>query len=383
MFLFLFNLLDGQEYTSVDYLKVVEEANLQLTVEQAELEAQKISYKLNMGFEDPEIEAVFFTGSPSEMGDRQVISVSQAFDLPALYVSRKKLAEAKALQDVHRFEQKRQEILFMAESCFVEYVFQQKTAQLAEKRMLVAERLMKSYDAKYTMGNASVLDYNKAKIQYSIQRNNYMNALNTLVLLQKKLNYFAGGKFDNKECSYRPLLLPEKDSIETIVLKQSPELEYWYSQQNLSELELQISRRQNLPKLMLGYEGEFEEQGGLHGIKAGISMPLWSNKNHVRYARLQQQSSKSALAVVIAEKQTEAELLYTDVESLMAKTLLCRQTAEETASSNFLNKALEKGQISVIDYFNELHQYYEIEDLFLETERNLYLKYAELMKYQN
>lgn len=383
LFLFLFNWLRGQGYTSVDFLKVVEETNLQLIAEQAGLEAQKTSYKQNMGLEDSEIEAVFFSGSPSEMGNRQVISISQAFDLPILYASRKKLAEANARQDVYRYQQKRQEILFMAESCFVEYVFQQKTAQLAEKRKQVAENLMKSYEAEYTMGNASVLDYNKAKIQYAIQQNNYMNAQNTLMLLQKKLNYLAGGKFENIECSYRPLSLPAKDSLETAVMKESPDLQYWQSQQKLSDLDLQLSRRQNLPKLMLAYEGEFEEQGAFHGIKAGISMPLWSNKYKVKYAKLQQYSAMAKLASVLAEKQTEAELLYADVESLIEKTQLCRQTAEETASTALLNKALEMGQISVIEYFNELHQYYEIENLYLETERDLYLKYAELMKYGN
>jgi len=382
IFLLPFSWLMGQGLSCEEFLKQVESANLQLSAIRAETDAQKLSHRLDMGFEDPEIEATFFSGTPSDMGSRQVVSVSQWFNLPMIYTSRKKLADAKAQNNEYEFQQTRQEILLMAEQLFVEYVYQQKVAEVSKLRSDEARNLMESYSAKYDKGNASVLDLNKAKIQYSLQQNNFAIAQSNLKVLEKQLEYLSGGSFEQQKCSYRLLDLPDIDSLKADFEQYSPDLMYWQLKQKQADLQVKLNRGQNLPKLMLGYEGEFEGDGSFNGIKAGISIPLWSNCKSVKYAKMQQLSAQASQEFIRKDKLSEIERLHDDLQALSIASNLYKKTVEETTSTELLNKALGMGQISVIEYFNELQNYYEIEDRYYETEKALYLKYALLMKFQ-
>ncbi|MBT7038544.1 MAG: hypothetical protein HN921_01760 [Bacteroidetes bacterium] len=49
-----------------------------------------------------------------------------------------------------------------------------------------------------------------------------------------------------------------------------------------------------------------------------------------------------------------------------------------TSNRMYLDKALESGEFSIIEYINELSFNYELIDLYLETQRNYYKLLAEI-----
>jgi hypothetical protein len=60
-----------------------------------------------------------------------------------------------------------------------------------------------------------------------------------------------------------------------------------------------------------------------------------------------------------------------------------KEALEVTNNRELLKKALDKGQLSLINYLLELSVYYETIDKYLETERDYQLAVAELQQWEN
>jgi outer membrane protein, heavy metal efflux system len=110
----------------------------------------------------------------------------------------------------------------------------------------------------------------------------------------------------------------------------------------------------------------------------GVSVPLWENKNRVKQAEAQVSASEAALA------DTKIQF-YNRLQSLFEKSRSLQENAERylVALSTFSNedllkKALDGGEISLLNYLLELEYYYTTMDKLLDARRDLGLSLAEL-----
>ena len=110
----------------------------------------------------------------------------------------------------------------------------------------------------------------------------------------------------------------------------------------------------------------------------GISIPLWENKNNVKQARAGVLSSEAAL-------EDNKILFFNRLQSLFKQSVSLQETAQQyrtalTSYSNepLLRKALDAGEISLLDYLLEVAYYYDAFNNMLETERDYALAVAEL-----
>lgn len=81
--------------------------------------------------------------------------------------------------------------------------------------------------------------------------------------------------------------------------------------------QVKVSQAEGLPKIAVGYMGEFVGNENFQGISVGITIPLWQNKNRVKYAR--------------------AAALY-------------RSSLDKNNSGEILLKAFEKGELPLLEY---------------------------------
>jgi protein tyrosine phosphatase len=118
-----------------------------------------------------------------------------------------------------------------------------------------------------------------------------------------------------------------------------------------------------------------------HGITFGISIPLWEGKNSSDYIKTKILTAQSI--------ETDNKLrFYNYIKSLHSKVVSLQNMLNEYRSnlqlynsSEVLLKALNKGEISLIDYINELSFYYESINKVLGLEKSLYQAYEELRMY--
>ncbi|WP_081782454.1 TolC family protein [Prolixibacter bellariivorans] len=133
---------------------------------------------------------------------------------------------------------------------------------------------------------------------------------------------------------------------------------------------------------MVGYESETVPGEQYGGPKVGISIPLWSNKNNVKRAKAQQEWAAVQYAGKVKQAGFELEHTYSQVESLQKSVKNYRKGLEEMSSMQLLNKSLQLGQISIINYVTEMNYYIGAYENFLSAEHDYYRALAVLMRYR-
>ncbi|OQA49116.1 MAG: hypothetical protein BWY47_00798 [Bacteroidetes bacterium ADurb.Bin302] len=109
-----------------------------------------------------------------------------------------------------------------------------------------------------------------------------------------------------------------------------------------------------------------------------MTIPLWSNANKIKQAKSALLASESKQ---IDEKQqflSSLEIQYTRVVGLKKAADKYRLSLGNANNSLLLKKALDAGQISLLNYILEVTVYYDTVIKALEAERDFQKSYAEL-----
>lgn len=277
----------------------------------------------------------------------------------------------------------RQAKLLEAQLGFYQYAYLLKKQHILQKRLEHAEKLYQSYQTKFERGNASVLDVNKARIQYLKTKSNNQLLVQELNAQQRDLQLLSGQTLDTLVIVSNPAdELPSLETVLSDMQQLQPEVRYLQQAQQVADRQIKLAKQNWLPEFELAYESEKAGDGTYRGVRGGLSIPLWKDKNKVKQAKAQaifeEQRYSSRLSSLISETQKR----YTQAEELNKIRKEYNQTLEEAANIGFLDKALRLGRLSVIDYFNELAFYYETIDTAMEIENNYLQTLAKLQSYK-
>ncbi len=153
-------------------------------------------------------------------------------------------------------------------------------------------------------------------------------------------------------------------------------------QRAISQKQIEVTRALALPRLDVGYHQQRNVGGNLYGAKIGMNIPIWENKNHVRQRQME-------LSTVVLQLEGYKNDFFYATRQLyeayfnLEKTLEEYQTVLSSLNSvALLDKALELGEISTIEYFLETNYYYEATQNYLFTEKEYHQKIAELNKFK-
>lgn len=146
-------------------------------------------------------------------------------------------------------------------------------------------------------------------------------------------------------------------------------------------MQQKLNKAMSLPKLSAGYMSEKIVGQQFQGITAGVTIPLWENKNTVKFAK--------AKAIAVQSIESDSKLVfynqlktqYTKVKSLQKNVTGYRISLESLDNSALLKKSLDLGEISLTDYFYEISLYYESISTLLFAEKELNKAVAVLAQY--
>lgn len=149
-----------------------------------------------------------------------------------------------------------------------------------------------------------------------------------------------------------------------------------------ADAELKLVKHQGLPELSIGYESEKTDAEHFSGFRAGLSIPLWGNTNKRRASTIKANATRLEYASEKLQLKTETEDLYLKASSTKARLDELSRALSEYNNINLLERALEAGQISVIELFNEITFLYDLTDKVLELELDYAKLYAELYRFE-
>ena len=354
-------------------LAEIEQNNTTLAAYKTLNEAEKLQNKTGIFLENPEIGFNYLWGDPAAIGKRHDFSISQSFDFPTSYGIKKKIASEKNILSDMELELQRKSILYRAKTICNQLIYLNALNNVLAVRAKHAEEIARAFNSKFEKGEINIIENNKARFNLlNTQKELESNQTEREILLAKLTGLNGGKPVKFTQSTFAPVQLPvdfetwfSENEQKNIFLQQAAkEIE-------ISEKEIKLSKAMGLPKFSGGYMSESVVGESFKGITAGMSIPLWENKNKVKLATAQQQ-----VALQIAnDKKTESynrlKGEYEKAKSLQKILAGYKEALQVVNSTELLKKALDAGELSLIEYMLELTLYYETTDKFLAVENEL------------
>lgn len=364
-------------------LTQIELNNTTLSAYRKSADAEKTGNRTGITLQNPEAEFNYLWGNPSAIGNRTDFSVKQSFDFPSAYSYRSQIANLKNEQAELDYQKQRREILFQARLICAELLYYNSLFTEISKRNNEAQKLATAFKAKFDTGETGILDYNKAQMNYLNMSKELERVEIERKALQSELNRLNGGieiAFEETNLQLQNIA-PGFEEWFATASQNNPVLQWVKTEILLSEKQSKLAVSQGLPKFHAGYMSEKLVGEHFQGVSVGITIPLWENKNSVKYAKA------NTLVAQSFEADTKLQF-YNEMKTLHAKAIALQNSVSDyrtrlgsISNTELLQKALDKGEISLTDYFFEQSLYYESFDKLLEIERDAMKANAELMKF--
>lgn len=365
-------------------LKDIEQNNLTLKALRENANAQKLGNKTGIFLANPEIGVSHVWGNPSEPGSHQNISVSQELDVATIGGFKQRTSRKRNEAIELQYAVERTNLLLEAKKAYIELVYQNNQIRELEVRKQYAQRTVELFEKRLKAGDASLLEYNKARLSMTGIEGTLERAIIEQENIRNTLLSLNGGiPITPRAQAYEPTSLPN-DFAQwyTMAESKSPEIaqarQITIAEQSYSK---QV-RMEGLPSITAGYEQENIGNGeGEKSVSIGLSIPLWANKNKVKQAKAAVQTAKTREEAIRQAQRNRLEGLYRKALSLQKTVTAYRNALQTQNNTPRLNSALESGDISLLDYLTEIALYYDTVDQTLSTERDLQNTIAELTAY--
>lgn len=358
----------------------IEENNTKLKALKGEMKAQKLGNKTGIYLSDPDVAFGYLWGTPSNIGTRKDFSVTQTFDIPTITGMKSRLANNKNQLVELQYASERINLLLEAKQYAIDLIYYNGLKKELEIRLRHAQTIADAYKQRLDRGDASILEYNKVQLNLSTVQGEMSRVeveRNTLLSELKRLN--GGIEILLEENNYSPASLPADFEEWYLSAEQkNPLLQYVKQQIEVSRKEVKLNKAMRFPKFSVGYSLEKTLGQKYQGANIGISIPLWENKNRVKQA-------KAGVIAAQTREQESKQQFYNRLQNLYMRANGLQQTAagyrkslQSLNNTDLLMKALDVGEINLLNYIVEIGLYYDTVNQTLAAERDFEKALADL-----
>ena len=208
-------------------LKDLEAKNPALLAAAKQAEAQKAAAHAGLLLDDPEVEAAYYWGDPSENGVRWDLRVSQSFEMPSVLVRRARLRDLQENAAGLDYQALRVATLLETQQLCADIIYYWNIALVYDRHCTAAIRLAQLYQRRFESGDCSILEYNRAQMNMADIQNKAGHAVIEAHHVMEDLRWLMGD--ENYQFSQR-----EYDSVWPM-----PYFEAWYEQVEMRNPKLQ------------------------------------------------------------------------------------------------------------------------------------------------
>ncbi|MCF0160812.1 MAG: TolC family protein, partial [Bacteroidaceae bacterium] len=144
---------------------------------------------------------------------------------------------------------------------------------------------------------------------------------------------------------------------------------------------VKVKQAEGLPKMHVGYQRNTSTGEALNGVVGGVSIPLFANRGRVKSARAEQTSRSLQLQDKQMQLQSEVLALYNRKEQL-AKVLAEFDVSLPGNQIELLGKALELGELTIMDYLTEVNQVLDVQQQYAKVEQEYQQICYRLIRYR-
>ena len=384
--LMLLGSLTTRAQSSIDQvLRSIETNNKSLQANTKMTDAQKLEAQTGKFLANPSVEWEQMWGNRNNPGSEYTLTVKQSLDFPTTYSNKNKLANLKANTIGFQSAAYRQQLLLNAKQTCIEIIYLRKQKSLLDERLANAETMFALYKKRFESGDANQLELNKIQLELLNAQNQSRLNKAALTAAEEQLRNLNGGKpitFDATDYPTGEELI-NFDQLQAAFMDADPNLKSLTGNQEIANREVKLSRSLTLPKFDVGYKrNAAKDHVASNGFMVGVSIPLFENKNTVKKAKAQAEFATASLEDNRLNLKTNLQQLYQQAEALQISRADYAKVLEQQRNIELLNKALNAGQLSVIDYFTELSTIYDSHQSYLDVEKEYHSILAQLYQYK-
>ena len=382
----LLGTLTTRAQNSIDQvLKSIETNNKSLQANTKMTDAQKLEAQTGKFLANPSVEWEQMWGNRNNPGSEYTLTVKQSLDFPTTYSNKNKLANLKANTIGFQSAAYRLQLLLNAKQTCIEIIYLRKQKSLLDERLANAETMFALYKKRFESGDANQLELNKIQLELLNAQNQSRLNKAALTAAEEQLRNLNGGKpitFDATDYPAGEELI-NFDQLQAAFMDADPNLKSLTGNQEIANREVKLSRSLTLPKFDVGYKrNAASDHVASNGFMVGVSIPLFENKNTVKKAKAQAEFATASLEDNRLNLKTNLQQLYQQAEALQISRADYAKVLEQQRNIELLNKALNAGQLSVIDYFTELTTIYDSHQSYLDVEKEYHSILAQLYQYK-
>lgn len=361
-------------------LKTVEKNNVTLAAFRKATDAAKAANHAEVALDDLEVGYNRLWGSPTDIGNRNDVSVSQSFDLPTVFGAKGKVAKHKDILAENDYLIKRQDILLETKLCYIDAVYYNALVGELQKRCQDAKEMMKMQKKMLDAGEINIIEYNNLKLTLATASTALTQAKAEKEAVNAQLTQLNGGlPVTITDTIFTPITLGENfEEWFGGVAENAPTVAMARNGIALGKSQLSLARQSWLPKISMGYMSEKTVGEHFQGVTLGMSVPLWSAGKKVKTAKAEASAAEANHTAALEELRKMLASEYALTKGLMKAAKESSETLRTTNNNELLKKACQTGEMSTLDYLISLTAYYDAVEQALQAEREAQKAHARL-----
>lgn len=348
----------------------------------ATADAEMIQARTGNSLSDPQFDYTHTWGNSGAAGEDE-FTLTQGFDFPTAYAQRNKAAKANAQVANANYQALRTEQLLSARLLVQEIIYLQKRKTVDSLRLndaLYAERIAQRRNE---AGDITVIEENRTQIQLLSARNALARTQMALASALAKLSSMTCTPL-TEDVSITAMPLPELPPLEQVLEKAyaaDASLTAAKASQQAALMQRRLATSLALPKFSAGYKHSRSDGLNFNGLIVGMSIPIFESRHTVKLARARQTEAETSYESQHAALTTQIRAAYLQAQSLGAMRAFYAENRAPKDKAGVLKKALEAGQMGILEYFTELDSVYRNMEEWIEVTYNYNSLVIELDKY--
>jgi len=176
--------------------------------------------------------------------------------------------------------------------------------------------------------------------------------------------------------------IPDFEILDSTIEANDPIIKVYEQEKKIIQQQITVQKAMNLPKIETGYHSQGILGQSYRGIHAGITIPLWENKNKLKATKSNLDYAFSNAETHRIEHRLENKQYYDQLDVRLKMVQEYKELLSTLNNTTLLNKALTLGQITIIQYFYDESFYFTAYDKYLQAEWEYQQAVAKLYKYQ-
>lgn len=343
--------------------------NGDLQSQRLEIEAQRRDAADENALSDPSVDFSRVWGRHG-IGNKLQLDISQEFEWPGVYSSRRKAAEASSSAATSAALSSELDMATELRMLLNELVYVRQQIKAMGVLQDNYDLLSKTVEKEIAGGELTVIDQRKIEIEgYKIT-----NDLNDLRIREQQIEGaiqgYSTAVVELGNVTHYPLqtLLDKEAYLNNA--KSDPGVDALTFTATQEEHNAQMAKMKRMPGFSVGYQHQAEMGDRFNGFTVGINLPVFQGRQARKAALERKEAAEMSKETLIAKKTAEVEALYNELQSNHTQMVQYNKVFGDNKYLELLLKAYKGGQIGMHEYISEMQYYNEVTMAYLATEYN-------------